>query len=287
MYAGELVVALLIVILSIIKPLAYRPVAQHYDLSFSALFTSMWTTLFIALSFPFLGKSFIAEIPLLLSAPQLILFGVSKGIVAWYSIKFSQAVNKQSTSSVVFFPFISLALASFTLNMFLGESLNLLQLAIIFLLGVLGFILWFFGMVKELSKDWKKYFIFAIVLSALCPVLDHVALRQMNWYSYFVLSNLTTLVICLCRRPKLLDFKRVFISRDVFVAGFFNTLREIVVISASVSILPVSLVNFSIRLAAPIVMVFSAIRYKESTVKSQLIFGIVALLLALPIIMAR
>lgn len=287
MLAKELIFAFLIVALSVIKPLAYRPVAQNYKLSFSAFFTSVWTTLFIILSFPFLGKDFMLALPALMTSPYLILYGVLKGIVSWYSIKVSQAVNKKSTSSVVFFPFVSLALASFIMNVFLGESLKLLQLVIIFFLGGLGFTLWFFGMVNKLSSTWKKYFITAIILNALCPVIDHISLRQMNWYTYFMISNFSTLLFCLYQKPSLQEFKQIFISRDVFKAGFFNTLREIVIISSSVTILPVSLVNFSIRLSAPIVMVYSAIRYKESTVKKQLVFGIVALLSALPIILAH
>ena len=163
MFAKGLICAFLILALSIIKPLTYRSVAQNYKLSFSAFFTSVWTALFVILSFPFLGKDFIAEFPLLTASPQLILCGIAKGLVSLYSIKFSQAVNRKSTSSVVFFPFISLAIASFTLNFFLGETLKITQLIIIFFLGALGFTLWFFGMVNKLSATWKKYFIIVLI----------------------------------------------------------------------------------------------------------------------------
>lgn len=287
MFAKGLVFAVLIILLSIIKPIAYRPVAQNYKLTFSSLFTSVWTGVFIILSFPFMKDSFFDALPAIMASPVLILYAASKGIVTWYSIKVSQAVNRQSTSAVVFFPFISLALASFLLNVFLGESLNLLQLSTILLLGALGLGFWFFGIVRKLSADWKKCFLAAIILNALCPVIDHISIRQMGWYAYFIVSNFTTFVFCLCQGASLSDIKKSFTSPDVFKAGFFNTLREIVVLSASVNILPVSLVNFCIRLSAPIVMVFSAIKYKESTVKNQLIFGILALLAAVPIILFK
>ena len=286
MNAKVLLFCFLIILLSIIKPIAYRQVAQNYRLSFSPLFTAVWTCLFIILSFPFLRNDFINAIPVIAAAPQLILFSIAKGIVSWYSIKVSQAVNQKSTSSVVFFPFIALALASLVLNTFLGENLKPLQLSSIIILGVMGFSFWFFGIVKKLSNQWKKYFILAIILSALCPIIDHITIRDIGWYTYFMISNFATLIFCLFSKPNLSEIKAVFTSRDVFTAGFFNTLREIVVLSASIIIMPVSLVNFSIRLAAPIVMVYSAIKYKESTVKNQLVFGITALLLALLIILS-
>lgn len=279
--------AALIVILSIIKPISYRAVARNYDLSFSPFFTSVWTGLFIILSFPFLGDGFISDFNLLIASPELILFSIAKGIVSWYTIKISQTVNKKSTSAVVFFPFISLALTSFILNVFLGENLALLQLVPIILLGFLGIGFCFFGVIKDFSYSWKKYFLAAIILSTLCPVLDHLALSKINWFSYFTISNFSTLIFCFCKKNKISDIKKVFANRDIFKAGFFNTLREIVIISSSVSILPVSLVNFSIRLSAPIVMVFSALKYKESSVMNQLIFGILALLAAVPIILFK
>ncbi len=287
MIAKGFIFAALITLLSIIKPITYRSVAQNYKLTFSSLFTSVWTGVFIILSFPFMKDSFFDALPAIMASPVLILYAASKGIVTWYSIRVSQAVNRQSTSSVVFFPFISLALASFLLNVFLGETLNLLQLSTILLLGILGFGFWFFGIVRKLSADWKKCFLIAIILNALCPIIDHITIRQIGWYTYFIISNITTFIFCFYKGASLSDIKKSFTSSDVFKAGFFNTLREIVVLSSSVAILPVSLVNFSIRLAAPIVMVFSAIKYKESTVKNQLIFGVLALLAAIPIILFK
>ena len=48
-----------------------------------------------------------------------------------------------------------------------------------------------------------------------------------------------------------------------------------------------SLVAVFLRLSVPIVMVVSAIKYKEQNLKNQLFFGMASILLALPVILAK
>lgn len=48
--------------------------------------------------------------------------------------------------------------------------------------------------------------------------------------------------------------------------------------------MPVSFVTLFMRLAAPIVMIISAVIYHEQSVKNQLSFSLLAFLLALPLI---
>ena len=74
----------------------------------------------------------------------------------------------------------------------------------------------------------------------------------------------------------------IFCKKEVVVAGVFTVCYEILVLASMVAIMPVSFVSFFMRLSAPLVMVFSAIKFREQSVKNQLIFGCLALILALP-----
>ena len=67
----------------------------------------------------------------------------------------------------------------------------------------------------------------------------------------------------------------------------FYAASEFLVIFASINILPVSIVAVFLRLSVPVVMIYSAIRYKEQSLKNQLVFALIAITLALPIILIK
>ena len=83
------------------------------------------------------------------------------------------------------------------------------------------------------------------------------------------------------------DIISVFKNKILVKAGVFYTVSEFLIIYASTNILPVSFVALFMRLATPIVMIISAIKYKEQTLKNQLVFGIISLMLALPLILIK
>ena len=85
----------------------------------------------------------------------------------------------------------------------------------------------------------------------------------------------------------LMNIVKIFKKRELAVAGSFNAIAEFFVIFASINLLPVSFVSLFNRLSVPIVMLISAYYFKEQTIRNQLIFGILALLLALPLILIR
>lgn len=158
MFLTKIIAAVLIIILSILKPIFYRPIAQRNRLSFSPVFTSVWAIIFIIMALPFYWQSVYSDVLIMAASPLILFFCLCKGVVSWYTTKYSQAVNKKSTSTVVFFPFVSLALASFILNVFLGEKLTLFQLSGIIGLGIWGGLFCFYGAIKNFSMNWKKNF---------------------------------------------------------------------------------------------------------------------------------
>ncbi|MBO4294740.1 MAG: hypothetical protein J5896_04775 [Alphaproteobacteria bacterium] len=276
---------IMLILLSVAKPLVYKPVAQKYDFGFSAAIMAYWIAFFVLLTLPFMGGRIVDIWPVIRENPKFFVLTLLKGVLAWYAVKFGQMVNKDSTSSSQFFPFISLALASLMLNVFFSENLKQLQLFCIVALGVLGIFFGLSGDVARMSKKWKINFMIAILFSAACPITDHICIRQIGWYPYFVFSNMFMLGMACMRKRFAQDLKIAVTDKDAIRAGFFIMLLEVTIISSCISVLPVSLVNFFRRLAAPIVMVYSAVRFKERTVKNQLIFGVLALLFALPIIL--
>ena len=277
--------AILLIILAVAKPIFYRGIAIKYKSSFSSTFTASWVVVFIILSLPFFSEDLLFGLTAIYNHPYLLLLDILKGVVVWYSVKYTQLVNRYSTSSSVYLSFISLGLAVFMLNVFLGENLGLMRLISIVLLGILGFSFFVFGAARNLDWKQKKYCFTAVILAASCPLIDYKAIFEQGWYAYLATSNVFMLLFSIIKEKKLPDFKLIFLSPKVVKAGLVNTLLEIVIIGSSIRILPISMISFYKRLAAPIVMVFSAIKYKESTVYNQFIFGVITLIAALPIIL--
>lgn len=282
-----LFVGFFLLFLSVIHPIIYRPIAQKYDTDFSCLIISVWLMIGTMLSLPLMWGEFKQALPLVKEAPILALLAVAKGVVGWYTIKFRQFVNQKSTSSVMFYPFISLALTALVVNVFFEENLQPIYLMSIFCLGVLGFCFCLLGDASRLPLKWKIYMVVAIILTATCPTLDHVGIKKIGWYFYFVVSNTTMFLFSLLGGVTKKKIKLLFTSREVLSAGLVNTILEFTIIGSAVRILPVSISALFRRMAAPIVMVFSALKYKEKTIKNQFIFGVFAILFALPIIFLK
>lgn len=205
----------------------------------------------------------------------------------WCAFRYQQFINRDSTSSTVFFPFISLAIASLIINLFFHENLAFIHLLSILGLGLLGLMFCFKGDAGRMNQQWLISFGIAIFFSAACPIIDHASISSIGRYPYFIISNTVMLVIALLTGFTRKQLKLCFTTKEVVWAGIVGALLEIAIIGASVNILPVSFVAFFRRMAAPIVMVISAIKYKEQTVKNQLIFGCLAFLFALPIILMK
>jgi len=118
-------------------------------------------------------------------------------------------------------------------------------------------------------------------------VCDHLAIPQIGWYSYLSVSSIVMFFVCLINGISKNNLKTIFTNKFIIFAGVFYSISEFFVIYVSINILPVSVVAVFLRLSVPVVMVISAIKYKEQSLKSQLAFGIVAIILALPIILIK
>lgn len=279
----QIFIGFLILISMIIRPFLYKPVAKYFPAELSAAFTSCWLIVGLILSFPIFGHLYYDQAIKISTSPYLLL-SVLKGVLLWLMIKLQQKINKTSTSSSVFFGFISMALGSLINNIFFKEGLALFQLACICGLGLLGILFVFKGDAKILSQKGKINFGIIIIIGALFSVVDHVAIPQIGWYPHLLFSSVAMFAVCLINKISKEDYYNIFMNKKVAIAGIVYTVSEFLIIYSSINILPVSFVALFMRMAAPIVMIISAIKYGEQSLKNQLAFGIFAMILALPLI---
>ena len=267
----QLSIGLIILFSMVIRPFLYKPCAQYFPAELSVAFTSVWLMAGLAVSWPVFGHLLTDDFKAIMTSPYL-LFSLLKGVLLWFMIKLQQLVNRESTSSSVFFGFVAMALGSLVNNIFFKEGLLPFQLGCISMLGLLGLFFVLRGDARRLSLAGKINFVAIIVLGASFSVFDHLAIPKVGWYPHLLFSSLFMYLACLFRGISKQDYRNIFCNRQIYT---------------SVNLLPVSFVAMFMRLAAPVVMLVSAVRYHEQSVKNQLVFGLLALLFALPLIFIK
>ncbi len=268
------------------RPILYRPAAKYFPMKMSSAFTSTWLMLALIITFPLLRHLLLDDWKKILFSP-FILISIYKGAMLFYSIELSQFVNRESTSSSVFLSFIALALGALANNLFFGEGLRVVKVLCILGFGALGAAFLIKGDAKRLKKKAKTAFWVLTVIMASYTVSDHLAIPQIGWYAHLLVSSVVMFITSLIHGISKQDFKHMFLNRQIAYAGIFYAASEFLVIYASINILPVSIVAVFLRLSVPVVMIYSAMRYHEQSIKNQLIFGICAIILALPIILMK
>ena len=279
----QILIGITILLCSATRPVLYKPAAQYFPTKLSSAFTSTWLVIGLIATFPIFGNLITNNITIIVSSPQTLL-SILKGILLFMMIKFQQEVNKESTSSSVFFGFIALSLSSLVVNCFFKEGLSIIALSCICGFGMLGTLFFLMGDAKRLSLKGRIAFTIIVLLSATMTVIDHIVILKINWYPHLFITSLTMFLCCFVSGISKQDFKNIIKNKTTALAGFFYVISEFLVIYSSVNILPVSFVSLFNRLAAPVVMLFSALKYHEQTWKNQMIFGILAILLTIPII---
>jgi len=282
----QIVIGFLLLSTWVIRPFLYKPAAIHFPAEMSSTFTGAWLVVGLALTFPLFAHLLVKDGYCVLLSPYA-LIAVYKGVSLFYLISLQQAINKTSTSSSVFLSFIALAIGALFNNIFFHENLTLIRLICIVGFGVLGIAFLKKGDAKNLSAKDKYFFLITTLIMASYTVSDHVAIPQMGWYPYLLVSSLALFVCGIIYTRSVKKLKVIFTNKMVVCAGIFYTVSEFLVIYASINILPVSIVGVFLRLSVPIVMLISAIKYKEQNLKNQLGFGIAAILLALPILLTK
>ena len=282
----QIVIGFLLLLCWAGRPILYRPVAKYFPPQMSSAFTSTWLLIGLALSFPLLGHLLTDDWRRILFSPYA-LISFYKGATLFYLIKLQQIVNKESTSSSVFLSFIALALGALANNLFFGEGLGFIKVLCILGFGVLGVAFLIKGDAKRLSNKAKIAFAIVTLIMASYTISDHLAIPVIGWYPHLLISSAVMFVVCLIHGISKQDFINMFKNRNIAYAGIFYTISEFLVIYASINILPVSIVAVFLRLSVPVVMVYSAIRYHEQSLKNQLTFAAVAITMALPIILIK
>ena len=282
----QVLIGLMLTMCMVLRPFLYKPAAVFFNLNISSLFTSIWLVVGLMVTFPLLGHLFTDNIADIIHSPYVWL-SVIKGICLWMAVKISQSINRESTSSSTFYLFGALALSSLINNLCFNEGLKIYQLLCIVCLGIVGFCFFIYGDAKRLSRKNKIAFLLAVMFWSFFNVEDHLAISHIGWYPHLLISSVVMFLACFLNKVTINDIKTVFKNKNIIVAGIFYSATEFLIIYSMINVMPVSFACLFMRMAIPIVMIVSAIRYKEQNIRNQLVLGLISLVLILPLILIK
>jgi hypothetical protein len=247
------------------------------------IFISAWVLLGLAAAAPYFGHLWIEGWERLMAAPYLLGLCILKGALLYLLFVISQELMQESLSSRHYVTPMAVGIMAFV-NAGLGEVLSLGQWIAAVGLCLLSAAFFFKGHLSDLSPQGKKTYVKLVALSVFLSALDLTLTKNSNWYSLLLVSNGVLLALSLTlNRARINVLKEAFLHKSAALAGAFYVATELVKYYQMVSINPVTAVVTVQAATKPVILILSALIWKERTVREQLIWGALAFMITLPL----
>ena len=247
------------------------------------IFLSSWTLIGMLVMWPTHGYLFHQGLQKLSVAPHLFLLIVLKGIALYFLFVISQGLMQVSLSSRHYVTPLSVGLIAI-INSFLGETLTPGQWMAALGLCLLSAVFFFKGHLADIGKSGRIAYGQLVALAVVLAAFDHVLTRDANWFTLLFISNITLLITSLVLHGKDRNLLHAAaFSKSAILAGIFYAATELTKFYQQVTINPVSVVITVQAMTKPLILVLSALIWKERTVKEQLLWGILAFIVILPL----
>ncbi|MCL2439540.1 MAG: hypothetical protein FWD15_03430 [Alphaproteobacteria bacterium] len=277
-----MLIGLLITSLIVARAFSVKSGTRTLDSEAITLSSSLFLVVIIWAMWPIMG----ADASFNGLSPITLIAGMAKGAFIYYGLKLGTDVARESNSAANFRGFIAISIAAPINAIFLGDNITAIQVLSCIGLGALGLAFFFRGAASELSRKGKIFFAGATLIQAACPVADQIGIPPSNWYMYILISMNTAFAFSVIAYRKMLgEAVAGFRLPIMWAIGALFAISELVVIYSAGNILGPSLTGTFFVLSAPIIMIGSAYLHSERTPREQLLFGVLAFVIALPIIL--
>lgn len=279
---AHLLLALLF-LLTIGHLLTLKICSVRLDHRTAPIFISLWTLLGVAAVSPFFGHLWAEGWEKFMAEPYLLALSMLKGGLLYLLFVISQELMQESLSSRHYVTPLAVGLVAIV-NATLGEQLHLGQWIAALGLCALSAAFFFKGHAADLSRRGRFAYIKLVALSVFLSSLDHVLTKNSNWFSLLLVSNLVLLGVSLAlNRARIAVLRDALFHKYAALAGIFYMLTELVKFYQQVTINPVTVVVTVQAATKPVILVLSALLWKERTVREQLIWGGLAFMVTLPL----
>lgn len=274
---------LLLFFLTIGHLLTLKLCSVKLDHRTAPVFISFWTLLGLAAVSPLFGYLWAEGWAKFMAAPHLLVLCIVKGGLLYILFVISQELMKESLSSRHYVTPLSIGLVAIV-NATLGETLQAGQWFSALGLCALAAAFFFRGHLSDLSRSGKIAYIKLVALSVFLSSLDHVLTKNSNWFSLLLVSNVVLLSVSLVlNRARVAVLKDALFHKYAALAGIFYMLTELVKFYQQVTINPVTVVITAQAATKPVILILSALLWKERTVREQLVWGVLAFIITLPL----
>ncbi|HYD18798.1 MAG TPA: hypothetical protein VEF76_10005 [Patescibacteria group bacterium] len=269
--------------LTILHLITLKICSVKLDHRTAPLFISVWTLLGLAAVYPLYGGLLAEGVESYAAKPWLLALTIGKGGLLCYLFVLSQELMKVSLSSRHYVTPMAIGLVTIS-NGLLGERLMPHEMFAAFGLCALACAFFFKGHLSELDRRGRLSYAKLVLISAALSTLDHVLTKDTNWYTLLAVSYAVVFVAAViwnARSPA--NFRAALLGWQAALAGIAYAATELVKFYQQVAINPVTVVVIVQALTKPVILVLSAVIWKERTVKEQLVWGAAAFLIALPL----
>ena len=274
---------LLLFCLTIGHLIALKVCSQKLDPRTAPLFISGWTLIGLAATAPVFGHLLPEGWAGLMAQPFLLGLAALKALLLYYICVISQKLMKVSLSSRHYVTPLSIGLIAIV-NSFLGENLAPVEWFSALGLCLLAAAFFFKGHLGEMDRTSRIHYGLLVALAVILSAIDQVVLKETNWYALQVVCNVVLLSVSLLMTGRDTSVLRgAFMTRAAAIAGIFYMATELVKFYQMVSINPVSVVVMVQAMTKPVILLLSAYIWHERTVKEQLLWGILALIITIPL----
>lgn len=267
-------------LLTIVYKLLLKRCSGTLDHKSVPLFISVWTLAGLALTSPLYAQN---AVETGLEHGWVIPVAAIKGVLLYFTLFLGQRLMRESLSSSLYTAPMSIG-ALAVLNFILGERLSGLQWFSAVAVCILSCVFFLRGHLSDLNKQAKRDYFAIVALLVAMGGMDQYGISHMGWYGYLTVSNIVLLGFGLARHG---DIKNAVFNRLALPAGILFAVTEIFKFYQSVTINPVTVIAVVQNLATPVLLGLSAVVWKERTVREQLIWGVLAFALSIPLFLAK
>lgn len=276
---------LLLFALTIAHLVSLKVCSLALDHKTAPLFIAGWTLLGLLAVTPLYGGLFAEGWAKMTADPRLLFFAVLKGVALCYLFIVSQSLMQVSLSSRHYVTPLSIGLVTLG-NALFGEALSFWQLFSSLGLCLLAAGFFLFGHMADLPARSRLDYARLTLTSAAIAVIDHVLTKDTNWFVLAVVSYSVLFVAGIAWNLRhFANFRQAALHRAAIVAGIFYASTEIVKDYQQVAINPVTVVITVQAMTKPVILVLSALLWKERTMKEQLAWGLMAFVITLPLLL--
>lgn len=270
--------------LTIVHLLTLKMCSTALDHRTAPLFIGGWTLIGLAVSAPVFGHLLTEALPVLSANAWLLALIALKGVLLYLMFVSGQGLMKVSLSTRQYVTPLSIGLIAIV-NAGLGErlspekwvaALGLCALAAAFLL---------LGHAAELTRQAKIVYARLVLLVVATAAIDQAVLGQTTWYPLLLGSNLVLVALALGLSVRKTDILRAAALHPMAIAaGLVYAVTELFKFYQMVDINEVTTIVITQSLTKPVILLLSAWIWKERTVREQLIWGVLAFAVSLPMI---